>query len=129
MPIEIARLVPKTWGYAVCVKDSDLVDVWFAHAKAGGYSSRHRHPVKANEFLVLSGLLLVEYWRTDRPTGPPTGECQLRAGQSFVVMAGGWHRFVAQRDTDLIETYRHPPDTPLIDIERFDEGGVGTPPY
>lgn len=123
----------KLWGQTRCVARGPARRACQAHAVAGGYSSRHHHPDQTNTFFVLSGTLLVESWNGRLPLGVPSTVVALGPGQTYTADVGVWHRFVAYEPTAMIETYLTPlpraegPSPP--DIVRYDEGGVGSPPY
>ncbi len=123
----------KLWGKTKCVAYSPRGTTHQAHAVERGFSSRHYHPDQANTFFVLFGSLRVETWVGERPIGVPHSIVTLAPTQAFTVPAGTWHRFVALTPVAVIELYDHPPrpaegDVPP-DIVRYDEGGVGAPPY
>ena len=123
----------KVWGQTRCVARGPNGRACQAHAVAGGYSSRHHHPDQANTFFVLSGTLCVESWNGRLPLGVPSTSVTIGPGQTYTAAAGLWHRFVAPEPVAMIETYsttlpaREGPESP--DIVRYDEGGVGSPPY
>ena len=115
----------KLWGLTRCLFKDDSHEVWHATARAGGYSSRHRHRKMPNKFYVVSGVLHVEQYGLDRPDKDtdPVHVMTVRAGQECTVDADYWHRFIAQTDVELIEIYwTHIPQRG--DIERTDLGGV-----
>lgn len=124
----MSQALKKLWGSTRCVVDRPGYDEWVASIVKGGYSSRHYHSIKSNEFRVLSGLLVIRIWEGE---GPPVGkpaEHTLAEGMSLTVPPKVWHQFLALSDVELVEVYLHPAGTPLFDIVRHDEGGVLNPP-
>jgi mannose-6-phosphate isomerase-like protein (cupin superfamily) len=119
----VIRKVDKKWGVTRLVEQGATHEVWHASIAAGGYSSKHRHTLQSNLFYVMSGEMVV-YQFADRDAAAPHVRCLVRAGESFVVPAGVWHKFETLTPVELIETYQTTLST--ADIERADEGGVLT---
>jgi mannose-6-phosphate isomerase-like protein (cupin superfamily) len=123
----------KVWGQTRCAARGPDSRACQAHAVEGGYSSRHYHPDQANTFFVLSGQLRVESWNGRLPLGVPSVVVTLGPNQAHTANAGVWHRFVALGPVAMIETYSislsRAEGPPPPDIVRYDEGGVGSPPY
>lgn len=117
-----ARIVPvlsKLWGTNRCIFADVNLEVHHAHILKGGYSSRHHHKIKANDFYVLEGSLRVLVYNND---GSVASTVVLDAGMQFAIPAGVEHRFEAITDVELIETYWTSLDP--SDIVRADEGGL-----
>lgn len=123
-PPPIGQKIIKSWGETTPLVDEPYHDEWHAVAVRGGYSSRHYHPHKANEFRVISGVLRIEEWYSDKPTGRPVVTTEIRAGGRYRVNKNVWHRFVAVTAVEMTEVYTHDAGVPLLDIVRYDEGGV-----
>lgn len=50
-----SSLVPKPWGYEYCAYDSGSAAVWVLHIARGRKTSRHCHPNKRTQLIVLEG--------------------------------------------------------------------------
>lgn len=111
----------KVWGEVAHVFVSDRAAVSYLRVTKGTRSSRHFHQDRANQFIVLSGRLVVEEWRP----GGDTLAISLVAWQSYSIPSGVLHRFRVLESGEVIEVYW--PDrggtVRLDDIERLDEGG------
>lgn len=109
--------VSKFWGTTRCLHRGPTIEIWHASIKRGGYSSKHTHQLKLNDFYVVSGKMIVRLFHAD---GNTVSVC-IEAGQHFTVAPGDLHQFESLQDTELIETYhaRMPED-----IFRVTEGGV-----
>ncbi|MBS3927482.1 MAG: hypothetical protein KGZ65_02555 [Sphingomonadales bacterium] len=115
----------KLWGVTRPVDISPTHELHHATIKAGGFSSQHCHHRKFNGFYVVSGTLLVHFYRRKGDATPyDTGRAE--AGSSVIAVWDEWHRFEAVTDVELIEWYFNDHVDPT-DIERYDEGGL-TPP-
>ena len=109
----------KFWGTNRCIYSDSSFEVHHAHIVAGGYSSKHHHVHKVNNFYVVDGTLrITSYEQDDKEVHVVT----LGAGTTFSIPPGIQHKFEAITDVDLIEIYwaNLDPD----DIVRVDCGGV-----
>lgn len=110
----------KVWGEVTHLFASDRAAVSFLRLKRGYRCSRHYHSQRANQFVVLSGVVVVEEW-----SGEVREENTLTAGQVHTVLSLVVHRFRVIEDGEMIELYW--PDrggtVQLDDIVRLDEGG------
>lgn len=111
----------KPWGQTRCVYRDQTHEVWHASIRRGGYSSRHYHTRKGNEFYVASGTLLVHEWENQYSTVPRVTHV-LKAGDRVMVDDHEWHTFHAETDVELIETYFS--HLKGEDIVRHDTGGL-----
>ena len=111
----------KVWGKTSCVYRNPTTEFHYIIAKQGGYCSRHKHRHKWNRFLVISGKLLVHYYKPgeDKPVFTYT----LPPGSVLDVPPGIEHRFEAGENSQAIEVYWTNEIDPS-DIERHDSGGV-----
>lgn len=110
----------KTWGENLPVTPADQPAVAVARIKAGFASSVHKHPLRSNLFLVLSGQLQVFVHGEAPPTGagcPATVD--LGVDQQLTVPAGVWHQFWALTDVVLLEVYSPAVTDPDSDIVRL----------
>lgn len=123
----------KEWGRNWPLYSDGSTEVSRIEVAEGGYCSMHRHCWKDNLFLVVSGCLYIAI----RPIGPKNpGEVrQVHPGQTCLVLAGIWHRFVAPEKTVAMELYAQcrlmrgvefgrPVSAGEGDIERIDRGGI-----
>lgn len=125
----------KAWGKTRGLDSWSKGRVYQALSHPQGYSSRHYHPEESNTFFVLAGQLEVEVWHADvaaTPNGLPDLTYTLGPNESVTVNSRVWHRFIALTTVDMIETYLSDPadrESSMPNIIRFDEGGIGIPPY
>lgn len=125
----------KAWGRTRAIESWSKGRVYQALSHHRGYSSRHYHPEESNTFFVLAGRLEIEVWYAGvdhSPTGRPDVVYTLGPNEVLTVDRRVWHRFIALTTVDLIETYLSDPvsgDPAVPNIIRFDEGGIGIPPY
>lgn len=115
----------KRWGKTRCIGHGPTYEIYHASIEAGGFSSQHCHHTKFNSFYVLSGRMLVHFYRGRG--GPLRGSQILEAGQTIVAVPEEWHGFEAVTNVELIEWYWCDAIDPS-DIERYDEGGLHAPP-
>jgi len=111
----------KCWGEVWHLFHSEHAAVSYLKLNAGFRCSRHYHAERANQFVVISGRIMVE-WGTEL-------ECctELGPDEAFTVPSKILHRFRVLESGVVIEVYW--PDVPggkvrQDDIVRFDEGGV-----
>lgn len=128
MPIKKIEVEKKLWGETRFVRRSHNNLLFHASIKAGGYSSKHFHERRINDFYVVSGTLLIRTY-----VNPDMGVLEtfrLEPGMSVSVAPQVWHAFYALTDVELIETYaaRNPLDLSRDDIVRHDEGGLDETP-
>lgn len=110
----------KPWGRTRCIYRDETHEVWHATIDKGGFSSRHFHTRKGNEFYVVKGTLLVHEYDTQYTK--PRVTHVLDAGERVMVDDHVWHTFEAQTDVELIETYFS--HLKGEDIVRHDQGGL-----
>jgi len=129
MPADVytPTVTDKLWGKTRCIQFGNHIEIWHASIRKGGYSSKHCHTKKFNDFYVVSGELEVEFYLT-KDAAVPYKIALLKAGQRLTTDLNEWHRFRALTDVELIENYWNTIDP--TDIERHDEGGCddGTQP-
>lgn len=97
-------------------------DIYHASIKAGGYSSQHRHNVGHNDFYIVSGKLLIHFYRQKGDVSPYS-TALMQPGMRVTAKRGEWHRFEAVTDVELIEWY-YADQYHHSDIERYDVGGL-----
>jgi len=109
----------KFWGTNRCIYSENNFEVHHAQIVEGGFSSKHHHVHKVNNFYIVSGTLKVILFDKD---GKEVHTVVLGTNTNFSVPAGVEHKFEAVTDVDLIEIYwaNLNPD----DIVRADLGGV-----
>lgn len=120
----IAQQVPsqsKPWGRTRQIFRDETHEVWHASIWEGGYSSRHFHERKNNEFYVVSGTLVVKLF-DDPHDALPREVITLGPGQRCVVEDNVWHLFESVTAVELIETYFS--HLKGEDITRHDQGGL-----
>lgn len=122
MRVVSTDVVNKLWGKTWPVTFTPQVEVWYLDIVKGGYSSKHCHRRKNNEFFVVSGRLLVYVYENKEEEQHETR--LLLGGQKFAVPIDRWHRFEAVTPVQCIETYWPEMELLLTDIERVDVGGV-----
>ncbi len=127
--IDTATIQPlnKAWGLNFAVFNNSNFEVHHAYIKSGGYSSCHAHNRKYNLFYVLSGKLLIHFYRNEdnAANNHIAHTVTLSPGERLIVPPKVWHRFqsVDESDVDLIEAYWTEPVDPN-DIVRKDIGGT-----
>lgn len=110
----------KPWGKTRRIYLDHGVEIWHASIDKGGFSSRHHHRSKVNDFYVVSGELAVLTYEGDMAR---VKACHtLKAGDKLSLGPGEWHRFQALTDVELIEIYWLL-DIDAEDIVRSDTGG------
>lgn len=110
----------KIWGETEKVySDGSTLSVHRIRILPGGYSSEHRHGLKANVFIVLGGRLEIALWPPGREVPDTT---VLGPGETTHVPCGVWHMFRALEPVDCLELYHGT----LVgeDIERRTQGGL-----
>jgi quercetin dioxygenase-like cupin family protein len=107
----------KVWGTTSPLFCRNNVELHRITGVRGGYSSRHHHAGKYNQFFVERGAIVVRVWRDERQD-----ETTLRAGMTCTVAPGELHQFeVLDDDTVALEVYWAELNTD--DIVRQDAGG------
>lgn len=119
-PSETSWGIKKSWGVTQAIFLGAAFEVHRIVVKQGGYCSRHYHSRKCNKFFVESGALQIEIYR-DEIDLPAIFVKTLRAEESYTVVAGLVHRFVALENTVAYEIYWT--DSIGEDIIRLSEGG------
>jgi len=122
------QMEEKCWGRVAHVFVSPRAAVSYLEVKEGFCCSKHRHQERANDFIVISGMLLIEEFNATGDQIKSTLLCgcdSCKYGNDYSVPSGVWHRFVVLRSGQVIEVYW--PDNHgtvrINDIERKDEGG------
>ena len=114
----------KPWGQTRQIYRDQTHEVWHATIQRGGFSSRHFHTRKGNEFYVVRGTLLVHEWDAQHSTAPRVTHV-LKPGDRVLIDDHVWHTFEAETDVELIETYFS--HLKGEDIVRHDAGGLRAP--
>jgi mannose-6-phosphate isomerase-like protein (cupin superfamily) len=115
-------VLSKLWGQNRCFMYSHTFEAHHASIKKGGFSSRHRHLAKFNQFYLVSGRLLVHRF-AEGGDDEPFDTVLLESGKHWTAVPREWHRFEAEEDCELIELYWNDSIDPQ-DIERRDQGGI-----
>ena len=92
----------KVWGYTVPLFEKNNVEIHRLECHAGTFCSEHKHEHKYNMFLVESGKIEVDIWKTDYDLVDKT---ILKAGQRTVVKPGDYHQFRCIEDAVVYEIY------------------------
>ena len=87
----------KVWGYIDQIH-SDQFGVDYLTIYRGGFSSKHFHQHKYNQFHVISGRFLIRQWVDNS-----VDETVLTEGQTLVIPPKLWHQFEALCDCQVIE--------------------------
>src|SRR3990167_226675 len=109
----------KQWGATwKCFQIPGICEVWAMIINPHSYCSKHRHTFKFNQFVVLSGNLLVRTWKNDYPC---IDETTIHPKGSMLVKPKEYHRFINNTDevAIAIEIYWCELGS---DIEREDHG-------
>lgn len=118
------RTEDKNWGRVTHIFHSAHAAISVLEIKAGERCSQHIHWERANQFAVLVGSIVVEWW--DRTLDGAKDMKVVTAGNSYSIHSRVRHRFRVIQSGWLVEVYW--PDrlhgrVRLDDIERFDTGG------
>ena len=112
----------KCWGEVLHCFHNSQASVSYLKVREGYRCSRHFHEDRANDFIVISGQIMIEVWSKGKE---PKTEL-LIPGDTFSVLSKIVHRFNVIESGDLIEVYW--PDrggvVSIDDIIRLDVGGV-----
>jgi len=117
----------KAWGMVRHLFRSDQAAVSYLCVNRGTCCSRHLHQHRANQFVILSGKIVVEEWLPEQNpvTEQPKQRVLLTPGSIHVVSSLVPHRFRVAESGQVIEVYW--PDrggkVEFSDITRFDVGG------
>ena len=117
----------KVWGDVCHVFESPHAAVSYLRLKRGFCCSIHRHRYRANQFMVLRGRVVIEFWgfREDPLTNSPD-RVTLEEDQAITVHSDHFHRFIVEETGDMIEVYWADVPGAVVmadDIERVTEGG------
>ena len=114
----------KCWGRVLHCFSNEQASVSYLEVLEGNQCSRHYHKKRANTFIVVSGMIVVEKWRSHADDAPIV-TTPLYPMDSTTVPSGQLHRFKVLESGTVIEVYF--PDkggkVDLDDIERLDVGG------
>jgi mannose-6-phosphate isomerase-like protein (cupin superfamily) len=108
--------IEKKWGSEEIIVNADYCGK-VMRLKAGFRCSTHRHLVKDETFYMLSGHMLLETFWDD---GKLYRSLHMRAGDTYRILPGQWHRFTGYQDSVFIEFSTH--DSPG-DCQRKTESG------
>lgn len=86
--------IQKVWGERHRVLLTDTCEIDYLKLKANTFCSQHNHKEKHNLFYVLKGKVRID---------SEFGKVILSKGQSFVVKAPLKHKFVALKNSEMIE--------------------------
>ena len=114
----MAEIAGKIWGLTTEFFRCQTVSAHYLQIKKGGFSSLHKHDIKANVFYVVKGRLSI----TQEMGLGVSDVTVLTAGQSTVIPPGIFHQFRADLDTECIEVYQASLTDP--DIDRKTVGGM-----
>jgi len=108
-------LEKKPWGYIKSREIGENMYIDKISIQSGGFSSTHKHIENINIFFVLSGVIYIK---------SEIGLAILKAGQSYTVQKGIFHRFFCAEDAEVIEVYFGKKDIE-VEIERLSGKGNG----
>ena len=97
---KIINIIEKLWGKTQLVFDNEIIHIYSAWIKPGGFCSKHYHKNKHNLFFVQSGSIVVKIW--DKET---INEHKLLTGDKILVNSNTWHQFVAIEESIVLEIY------------------------
>ena len=113
----------KCWGEVWHLFVSEHAAVSYLKLNKGFRCSQHHHEERANQFVVISGRIVVEEFSH----GTTPTEVRLGSDHSYIVPSGIKHRFRVLESGQVVEIYWpdvHGGKVRQDDIVRFDEGGV-----
>lgn len=109
----------KVWGSTEPVLTTPLFELHRLNIKPRSRCSMHRHKMKWNGFIVVSGRLFVDVEKHDYPL---TDTTELKAGETTTIKPGEYHSF--RTGTAPCVAYEFYYTAPLSeDIQRKDHGG------
>ena len=106
------KRVVKAWGEEIWLCNTELYCAKVLKLYPGWQCSLHRHKLKDETFLVLSGTCQIELGGMEREMGPL---------ERAHVLPGVWHRFRNEKGSgfcEILEVSTHHDDT---DVERLEE--------
>lgn len=109
----------KCWGRVMHAFGNKNAAISYLEVIAGARSSWHVHHVRANHFVVISGVLIIECKHRD---GGLT-RSRVGHGEAYTVPPGIEHRFRVFESGKVIEVYWPEMPDAEHDIVRSDEGG------
>lgn len=92
----------KLWGNTIRLFKHNSVECHKIFVKNRRSCSIHSHTMRSNAFHVISGKLLIQWWKNDYDL---VDSIILSDGMNTVVPAGEKHRFVGINDTVALEWY------------------------
>ncbi len=117
----------KNWGRVMHVFSSPHAAVSCLEVTAGQQCSRHMHRERINQFMVLEGSIVVEWWDVEWREPLLIGKHikALTPGKTCCVLDNVWHRFRVIESGRVVEVYWSAPNGKVAveDIRRFDVGG------
>ena len=108
----------KVWGHTAPLFNKNNVEIHRLECHAGGFCSEHKHVHKYNMFLVESGKIQIDVWKSEYNLVDTT---ILGAGDSTIVKPGDFHKFSCSEDAVVYEIYWV--DLLVDDIVRRNVGG------
>ena len=101
-------IVPKRWGYEFILLNYEVYGAKILVVEEGAVSSLHRHPIKDEAMVCLSGHVLLEVEGECYDLSPRAEPVRIRPGE--------WHRFTGIERSQILEVSTH--DSP-DDVERL----------
>ena|SRR5665213_240700 len=101
MNLDQYKQVPKQWGREVWIVNHPTHCGKLLFIEAGQQCSLHYHPIKAETFMVLDGLINLERTGSGDP-GSPIAVLQLAEGDSHTLEPNTAHRFSSALDTPAV---------------------------
>jgi mannose-6-phosphate isomerase-like protein (cupin superfamily) len=121
--LPITNIVGKVWGHEYWVLNTDKYCMKILHLEPKFQCSLHYHNVKDETFIVLSGVVRLEYYdKYKNPTPdlmPHTQVIILPSGTSFHVEPGVAHRFSTANDepANILEVSTTHSDDDVVRLE------------
>jgi quercetin dioxygenase-like cupin family protein len=106
----------KGWGHEEWKCNTELYCAKYLHVEAGKRCSLHYHKIKDETFIILDGLIEMEYLFDIADLAMNT----LRPGDKIRIYPGVAHRFKAINDSIILEVSTHHDETDSIRIENGD---------
>ncbi len=107
--------IHKVWGERRRILLTTKTEIDLLYLKKDTFCSTHSHESKTNKFVVVSGEIYIE---------TEFGNKCLKTNQSFTVLPGLIHRFVAVTDSIMVElAYVIEGQIEPEDINRISQGG------
>jgi D-lyxose ketol-isomerase len=109
------RRINKAWGYEEVLVNEPEYCAKMLHLDAGKMCSLHFHKTKKETFIVLMGLVRLEWSQQDE---------LLRAREARTLLPGMSHRFSSAHGAVILEISTHHDDADVVRLEPSGEAKV-----